>query len=1815
MPLTITEVQKLYLAYFGRPADPLGLGHWMSFNSAAAQAGFAGSAEYADLYSGMTHEQRVQQVYQNLLGRAAEPSGLAYWVAELTSGRQTISTLVSSMQANAQGTDIETINNRVNYATAFTAQLDTSAEITGYNGTFAANAARVAIAPITTAATLVTAQAALIATVADIVAQGTTATNGQETLRLTGNQITATAPDNAIAGTAPALGQNSHNIELTNEFIRANSTSTNGIAILTIVNDNDPGNDAPNSADQVTSAANAESGVSIDARSLRINNSFSYNGEEGISRTADRFVFSDLGGNNLNGRQVINGGAIDTNSTNRGIGVGGNEIIANTGNGDVIEMRNAGEVSLNDLNDIANIGTLEFTNDLGTAQVSLLQLNDTIVDRLVDSYQASVSRTSTTAANVEILQVRALDNTNVAAATTGLRIEAAGLTDKSDLHVLLGRGLNNVVTGAGQDTVILLGNYVAGTYTGNVQGIRLDSLSTATALTRVSTDIIDLGAGNDTLVTYGAINLTGAQLSGIESITSNSAVVITASQYAALIAARAALSLSGPVMTFAGSGPHQLTIVDDVDGSNNIDLSFISLTGGRLVYDVTSASNGTGGNVNNQKISNEISISGNGSAIAGTIGTSPANSNGTAGSNPNTPDDGPRVGSIALKAGGIFNGEAGVIENFVGNVNALAGTTINGNGSDPDAITIFDGGTINIGNGNTIANIKTLVTDDALANIYFTSQTSGISAIQNGASNDTVDLTNSGDSMLAGHVNMGKGDDTLTMEGKIYTGTFIGGAGSNYLNLVDGSNISAANVSGFDIVNISHGARVTMTAAQFSGFATINAPSIQTINFTTDAAIVGISNVENYILSDGGSTFTAASGLLSLTGGAGNDTFNFNSAGIADASVINGGQGTETLNVDTLTMALDMSAKVTDVEIVNVTGGTSPTWTVTNANGAGVTLNFNKSASTAINNLALGSGGQTLNILGAGTGAVYITGGSGVDIINLSPTATGADTIAAGSNIHAIDTVNNFKAAGADSFDTGVFAASLTHLTIASADTTNLAAAIGAAATAAMASLASTDQAYTIVVNSGTAAGTYLLQNTGTTTSSVDSGDFIVKLGGVVGTISASDLRNGNVTLVSTGGTFNGATGSNDIFMSTIPGLNGTTINGNAADIDALTLTTAGTVSINNGGTGGFISNIKVLNLANGTNTITYNTSAGFTTINGGSGNDTITPNTALLPIVINGGLGTDTIVLSAAYAAVASGSGTFAANVTGFEKLRLTIGTTQTVDVQTLGNYSDVTLGAGANGLTLSNLANNSVVTLTGSSTAMTFSNPAFAGGVNDIINLVLTDASTSAVAFATTGITASGVETFNITTVDGQAVPTGLFNDTLTILGNSVKSINVSGNAGLTMPATSTSLTNVDASGITLGGFTWTANALAGMATVKGSATGTNTVNMNSATAGVNYTGGAGNDNVTINGTVSSTAALGNGNNSLALNGVTILGTYTAGSTGTDSLAFFSATPDISNATVTGFENLTVVNNANITMTAAQMAQFTGTVNASGTETINLTTAGTVTAFSTVEKYNLANGTNNFTSANVAVSVIGGSGTDTFNFTANQIANFLTTVDGGNGTDVLNVGTTTTQNLDFSTKIAGIEIISVAGSTGTASVTNQDGAGVTLNYTKSTGDNVITLGSGGQTLNLLGSSASSTTITGGAAVDTINLQFSGSGSETLIETGANMSNRTQIDIVGNFNSTGTDYFKTGVNASSVGSFIIGNADTGNYLATIGSGLSVVLNNTGQAYLITIQTGTAAGTYLFQNTGSNTAQFDNTDFFVQLTGTIGTISTGNLIA
>ena len=164
---TAMEVERAYLAYFGRPADPGGLNYWMTQDAATMRAGFAGSAEYAALYSGMTNDQRIEQVYQNLFGRAAEPAGKAYWVNALNNGTETISSIVTAMQAGAQGSDAVTIANRATYAILFTVGLDTPSEIVGYRGYAAASAGRAAVSAISyTETSLATARSNLTSDIA-----------------------------------------------------------------------------------------------------------------------------------------------------------------------------------------------------------------------------------------------------------------------------------------------------------------------------------------------------------------------------------------------------------------------------------------------------------------------------------------------------------------------------------------------------------------------------------------------------------------------------------------------------------------------------------------------------------------------------------------------------------------------------------------------------------------------------------------------------------------------------------------------------------------------------------------------------------------------------------------------------------------------------------------------------------------------------------------------------------------------------------------------------------------------------------------------------------------------------------------------------------------------------------------------------------------------------------------------------------------------------------------------------------------------------------------------------------------------------------------------------------------------------------------------------------------------------------------------------------------------------------------------------------------------------------------------------------------
>ncbi len=85
------QVYRLYLAYFLREPDAQGFAFWVDqvaggADLRTASEAFARSPEFVDTYGELTDERFVDVVYRNVLGREADASGRASWIAALEGG-------------------------------------------------------------------------------------------------------------------------------------------------------------------------------------------------------------------------------------------------------------------------------------------------------------------------------------------------------------------------------------------------------------------------------------------------------------------------------------------------------------------------------------------------------------------------------------------------------------------------------------------------------------------------------------------------------------------------------------------------------------------------------------------------------------------------------------------------------------------------------------------------------------------------------------------------------------------------------------------------------------------------------------------------------------------------------------------------------------------------------------------------------------------------------------------------------------------------------------------------------------------------------------------------------------------------------------------------------------------------------------------------------------------------------------------------------------------------------------------------------------------------------------------------------------------------------------------------------------------------------------------------------------------------------------------------------------------------------------------------------------------------------------------------
>lgn len=137
------QIQQLYIAYFGRPADPEGQSYWAaeaaSDNGSLSSviANFSVSAESNTLFQNLSAAQMVTAIYMNTFNREPEAEGLAYWIGQIQSGAISKAQAAWTIQQSAGTEDSKTVQHKLAAANAFTSQIDTAAEIAGYAGSTA----------------------------------------------------------------------------------------------------------------------------------------------------------------------------------------------------------------------------------------------------------------------------------------------------------------------------------------------------------------------------------------------------------------------------------------------------------------------------------------------------------------------------------------------------------------------------------------------------------------------------------------------------------------------------------------------------------------------------------------------------------------------------------------------------------------------------------------------------------------------------------------------------------------------------------------------------------------------------------------------------------------------------------------------------------------------------------------------------------------------------------------------------------------------------------------------------------------------------------------------------------------------------------------------------------------------------------------------------------------------------------------------------------------------------------------------------------------------------------------------------------------------------------------------------------------------------------------------------------------------------------------------------------------------------------------------------------------------------------------------
>ncbi|KAF0280917.1 DUF4214 domain-containing protein [Spiribacter aquaticus] len=117
-------IQTIYVANYGRPADPDGYAYWSDRLGDGSLTGiledFSQSAEFENRFGDLDNQALVEGLYQQLFNRSADTEGLAFYTEALADGRWSLAEISLRIANGAQNTDATILENKLTAASRFT---------------------------------------------------------------------------------------------------------------------------------------------------------------------------------------------------------------------------------------------------------------------------------------------------------------------------------------------------------------------------------------------------------------------------------------------------------------------------------------------------------------------------------------------------------------------------------------------------------------------------------------------------------------------------------------------------------------------------------------------------------------------------------------------------------------------------------------------------------------------------------------------------------------------------------------------------------------------------------------------------------------------------------------------------------------------------------------------------------------------------------------------------------------------------------------------------------------------------------------------------------------------------------------------------------------------------------------------------------------------------------------------------------------------------------------------------------------------------------------------------------------------------------------------------------------------------------------------------------------------------------------------------------------------------------------------------------------------------------------------------------------